>query len=541
MKKYIFLIVACCLVVGTMVYGIVINNQNKVNTDLSMTNQTLIEKIDTTMEKYQQLKIEYDNLQLAYDQEKRDHADDVQKATEQLSRVRQQLLELGLENNSLKEQIKNLDATNADQKTQIETLQSQIDANNAEISQLESEKTELEICIKSLTNNYGSSLVSSQILTQQITELDAEILEYVKLLNADNELWQKAYTGEITRFTVENFGDITEIQPYAFYGTKITFAQLPNSVTKIGKYAFAKSSLEKIICEDKVTDVDLSLGLYSRFSENVISLGSGCFMATNIDRVQLPVNFTNDGDSTMQFALCEKLEFLRAENLKSYPDYIFNGCKKLQSVKFNENITDFGVGAFLGCSTLDITNFPDSVARFGDYCFAGTKITNFDFPYSLTSIGNYSFAYCNSLIKVTSTRGCRMTDFKGSYSFAYCQKLKYFKMPDMVNLSVLYFVDGCVSLETVDYSQALSYFKAPCMYICQNLKTVVIRNVENFNRYNQRWTIKNLGTCRNIEEIFVPDSLLENFKQSTVWSEFFDSSVFKPLSEYVAPDLTTIA
>ena len=60
MKKYIFLIVACCLVVGTMVYGIVINNQNKVNSDLSMTNQTLIEKIDTTMEKYQELKIEYD-------------------------------------------------------------------------------------------------------------------------------------------------------------------------------------------------------------------------------------------------------------------------------------------------------------------------------------------------------------------------------------------------------------------------------------------------------------------------------------------------
>lgn len=91
MKKYIFLACAFVLIIGTMVYGIVINNQNKLNTDLTMQNNTLIAQIDSTMDRYNKLQEDYDLLCETHkstlnqlQQERSRYAFDRQRFTEQV-------------------------------------------------------------------------------------------------------------------------------------------------------------------------------------------------------------------------------------------------------------------------------------------------------------------------------------------------------------------------------------------------------------------------------------------------------------------------
>ena len=103
MKRYIFLACAFVLIIGTMVYGIVINNQNKLNTDLTMQNNTLIAQIDTTIDRYNKLQEDYNLLCETHkstlnqlQQERSLYAFDRQRFTEQVQSLKQQIFDLNV-------------------------------------------------------------------------------------------------------------------------------------------------------------------------------------------------------------------------------------------------------------------------------------------------------------------------------------------------------------------------------------------------------------------------------------------------------------
>lgn len=75
-------------------------------------------------------------------------------------------------------------------------------------------------------------------------------------------------------------------------------------------------------------------------------------------------------------------------------DYTFYGCEKLKK----------------------INNFPQNIYKFPTYCFGKCGFDSFEIPDSVTTIGNYAFAYCENLTSIQIPSG--VTSF-GEYAFAH--------------------------------------------------------------------------------------------------------------------------
>lgn len=569
MKKYIFLIVACCLVIGTMVYGIVINNHKKVNTDLSMTNQTLIEKIDTAMENYQNLKMEYDTLLLSYNQEKNDHAFEIQKANEQISSLNQQKIELTLKNNELNEKVKTLDATIADQKTQIEDLQNQIETNNAKISELESEISSLQAEIEimqsemSLSEEKFNSLYNSEVAfnysnSELFANSENEILEYVKVLNKDNELWQKTYSGEKTAITAEDLAGIIEIQPYAFYGTKIKSIELPDTIMHVGKYAFANSTLDTIKFSgdgwSTFPDETVSWSDWSELNSHYSIFEKGCFQSTALTNITLPARFSvrsvtyNEEEAgyhylnvgTYLFSNCQSLTKVTFNRAELYiPEGMFYGCEKLTEIKFvaSQYLTDLDKYAFFGCKSLTQFDYSNQITTLGAYCFAYSGLTSYNCEgMEVLKLGKYAFYACSNLQEVNIMPNAPF--WVAGYQFAYCGKLEKIKINGHLASACL---KGCYSIKLFDTTtqSTANWFYGDISP--KSLKTVILRN-ENFmvDKIDD-WSVCWILDC-GVEEIYVADSLFDAFISNAFLSENCDTAkLIKPLSQYVEPDLSVIA
>ena len=566
MKKYIFLITTCCLTLGIMIFGIVINNQKKVNTDLSMTNQTLIEKIDTTMEKYQNLKMEYDTLLLSYNQEKNDHASDIQKANEQLSNLNRQKLELTLKNNELNEKVKTLDATIADQKTQIEDLQNQIETNNAKIFELESEISSLQAEIEimqseiSLSEEKFNSLYDSEVAfnysnSELFSNSENEILEYVKLLNKDNELWQKTYSGEKTAITAEDLAGITEIQPYAFYGTKIKSIELPDTIMHVGKYAFANSTLDtiKFFGDGWSTLPDETVSL-SELNSHYSIFEKGCFQSTALTNITLPARFSvrsvtyNEEKAahyyltvgTYLFSNCQSLTKVTFNRAEMYiPEGMFYGCEKLTEIKFvaSQYLTCLNEYAFFGCKSLTQFDYSNQITALDAYCFAYSGLTSYNCEgMEVLKLGKNAFYACSDLQEVNLMPNNPF--WVSAYQFAYCGKVEKIKINGHFGSGCL---KGCYSIKLFDTTteNIANWFSNDTS--SKSLKTIILRNenfkVDNIKSWNSRWLLDS-----GVEEIYVADSLFDAFISNAFLSENFDTAkLIKPLSQYVEPDVAEVA
>ena len=404
MRKYIFLIVACCLVIGTMVYGIVINNQNKVNTDLSMTNQTLIEKIDTTREDYEKLKLQYEQLKnesggtiSSLEFECNKLKESVFRAKELISDLQQERLELSLENSSLKEQISNLDTTNAEQKTQIENLQSQIDTNNAKIAELENtelelknEKAELEKQIQELENKNSALLKENADYENQIKEFEEKLQAMVLELNENNNLYQKLVTREITQVTAEDLEGITEIGPYAFaYCENLTPITIPDGVTGIGAGCFANcENLTSITIPDSVTSIGASCFANCYQIENVV------------DGVRYVKTTTSDFDVLDGSIDVQLTEITISDKCRFVSGSALSNCRSLTSITIPDSVTSIGELAFCNCSSLTSITIPDSVTSIGEKAFYNcSNLETVRLSDNLTTLSDFLFYNCSNLTK----------------------------------------------------------------------------------------------------------------------------------------------
>ena len=139
---------------------------------------------------------------------------------------------------------------------------------------------------------------------------------------------------------------------------------LPNSVTSIGKFAFAGcSSLTSIILPNSVTNIGSSAF-------------SGCSALTSIT---LPNSVTSIGG------------------------YAFRSCSSLTSITLPNSVTSIGEYAFEYCSSLTSITIPNSVTSIGKYAFSRcSSLTSVTLGNSVTSIRDYAFEYCSSLTSVTS-------------------------------------------------------------------------------------------------------------------------------------------
>ena len=177
---------------------------------------------------------------------------------------------------------------------------------------------------------------------------------------------------------------------YDIHHTKIHSVTIPQSVTSIGKDAFAQCrALQSLTIDDAATSIGdwafcecyklttLSLG------ENITTIGDYAFEDCRIlNNVTIPQSVTSIGKHAFEF--CYKMDSLTIKDAAtSIGEYAFCDCQKLETLSLGKNITTIGDDAFRGCYDLECIMLPAGLASFGDClrgCPAGRKLDNHGKP-----------------------------------------------------------------------------------------------------------------------------------------------------------------
>lgn len=226
----------------------------------------------------------------------------------------------------------------------------------------------------------------------------------------------------------------------AFYGTSYNGANIPSTVTSIGKDAFKESSLWKT-AQDK--------------GEAVVSAGGWV------------VGYI-DGTSVNSVSMAGK---------KGIADYAFAECKTITSVRDTANVEYIGRSAFY-LSSLESISLGGKITEIQPYTFYGCNLGAITLPANLTAIGRSAF-YQTALSRVDFSSSNKLEKI-GEYAFFGAESLKYVYFGDTLKEIGNFAFYGCkvldLSSEGSELPDSLEKIGNSAFRNCSLLKTVTFGN-----------------------------------------------------------------
>lgn len=206
---------------------------------------------------------------------------------------------------------------------------------------------------------------------------------------------------------------------------------------------------------------------------------------------------------------CKSLQELNLPKVTSIPNYLCQNSTTITSVVLG-NCSRIGERAFqsTNISTIDLSN----TTYIGSYAFSSCyKLQTITNRLSVTTLENGAFAYCSSL----ESAGFQNVMYVPSSCHYNNKALSYATYP---NASAIYSYafEYCSSLVTVALNNCMS-FGLSAFYGCTALTTVYIERVSSVPWI---WNSYTFGSCSNLTNIYVPSSLVNDFKNDSKWSWF---------------------
>lgn len=295
--------------------------------------------------------------------------------------------------------------------------------------------------------------------------------------------------------------NIENIKSYAFSEcTSLTSVKFPSSLRQIYGNAFSETPALQAVT----------------FNDGLDGIGGSAFSNSGLTTVTLPNSLTYLGNSA------------------------FSSCKDLASISIGTGITEIPYNCFSGCNALTSVDLPEHVTSIGggaySYCNGLVSIT---LPSSIQAVGASAFASCSNLEEVVIPDNVTTL---GTGAFKNDSKLKHVQIGKGVATLEKDLFNSCESLSSVELSEGLTAVKAFVFQYCSSLKTVTfpstLTTLSNSTCFG--WTPDSLyflGTQpatgeRTKDEpfyglytktkVYVPESALDDYKQSTVFKKFFD-------------------
>lgn len=249
---------------------------------------------------------------------------------------------------------------------------------------------------------------------------------------------------------------LTEIGRSSFQGcTALQSVTVPAGVVAISDYAFAGCS--------SLSSVSLPASL------SVI--GQGAFRdCDNIASVTIPQGVTIVGNGAFQDCTLLKTVIFPA-SLRTIGEYAFGDCSSLEAVNLPEGVNSIGRHAFDGCSALTRVTLPSTLTNLGPYAFYQCRsLAEVAVP-AVAGIGDYTFAYCDALARVTIAPGVASI---GEYAFFDSPSLTSISIPGSVTAIGKYAFYECRGLVTATLAGGITRIPEGLFQNCSSLTTANI-------------------------------------------------------------------
>lgn len=272
---------------------------------------------------------------------------------------------------------------------------------------------------------------------------------------ADDGVYKYAYkvnedgsnTATITKFLgpVNSANTVDSANP-DFYDIKIPATLGGHTVTGLGDYSFA-------------VDADSDAGY------------PGNSLCRNIHSVTIPESVTSIGKYA--FARCSSLTSLKlGENIKTIGDHAFYYCIKLESVTIPQSVTFMGDRAFTGCAQLNSLTINDAAISIGDWTFDECyKLTTLSLGEKIKTIGDYAFYDCRILNNVTIPQSVTSI---GDHAFGACYGMDSFTIKDATTSIGKYAFSDCQSLTTLSLGENITTIDDDAFRSCYNLECIML-------------------------------------------------------------------
>lgn len=250
---------------------------------------------------------------------------------------------------------------------------------------------------------------------------------------------------------------VTAIDARAFYSTKISKIVMPDSVTYIGKEAFAYCiRLTEIDVPDGVTFIgDKAFYGCTRLTRaklpERLTVINGMFSYCGaLETVNIPRSVTTIKEEA--FRECGSLKrVVLPEGLSTIESHAFYKCEKLEEIIIPDSVTEIRYSVFKGCKSLQRAVLPEGLPSIESYVFSQCeKLEEINIPDSVTRIGGYAFEGCKSLKRVVLPEG--LWGMEAS-AFSQCEKLEEINIPESVTTIGSHSFEGCKSLVKVQFGR----------------------------------------------------------------------------------------
>lgn len=324
--------------------------------------------------------------------------------------------------------------------------------------------------------------------------------------------WGK-YAESIEKIVVHD--GVSAVGSYSFNNfTSLVTVEMPNTVEKIGKFAFpdAKTFQEIIyggtfdewcsITNDENSNTHYAVVTYSdgyieysptedfeflsgvilRYlgnasvvhipeeinGETVLVLGDGAFEDTlNCYHIRVPATVTEIGCEA--FKGCSSLRSINIPYGITELNGTFSDCVSLSNIDLPETLRSIGERTFRRCSSLTELNLPN-ITSIKTAAFEHSALTSFEVPLGIESIPKDAFNGCKNLTDITLPQG--LTSI-GSCAFEACSSLTVIDIPSTVENIGAGAFNACKYITKITLPR-LSCLNAELFCDCYRLQNIIL-------------------------------------------------------------------
>ncbi len=279
---------------------------------------------------------------------------------------------------------------------------------------------------------------------------------------------------------------VTSIAQKGFYKCpNITSVIIPNSIKTIEESAFYYClSLRGVLFNDGslLNDIEDFAFFHCpmltniNIPNNVTYIGKQVFQDCGFSSINLPSKITVISEGL--FASCVNLTSIKIPNgVTSIETNAFTTCARLASVTIPEGVTKIGETAFSSCNSLTNLVIPDSVSELGEKVFMHSeKLERIDLPRNIKNIPSGLFNGCKGLVSVTFGN---ITSI-GDYAFLNCSSLVSLpEIPSTIEEVGIDAFRGCsqLSANVFDNGEYLGNSQNPYLVLIRPLSSVKVNNL----------------------------------------------------------------